>query len=46
MGPEGLELLELAKKETGLPIVSEVMDISQLQYFDNVGPSFSASSRA
>ena len=36
MGPEGLELLELAKKETGLPIVSEVMDISQLQYFDNV----------
>ena len=36
MGPEGLELLELAKKETGLSIVSEVMDISQLQYFDNV----------
>lgn len=36
MGPEGLELLELAKKETGLPIVSEVMDISQLRYFDNV----------
>ena len=30
MGPEGLKLLELAKKETGLPIVSEVMDISQL----------------
>ena len=29
-------MLELAKKETGLPIVSEVMDISQLQYFDNV----------
>ena len=36
MGPEGLKLLKLAKKETGLPIVSEVMDISQLQYFDNV----------
>ena len=36
MGPEGLKLLELAKKETGLPIVSEVMDVSQLQYFDNV----------
>lgn len=36
MGPEGLHLLELAKKETGLPIVSEVMDPSQLQYFDNV----------
>ena len=36
MGPSGLALLEAAKKETGLPIVSEVMDISQLEYFDNV----------
>ena len=36
MGPSGLELLDAAKKETGLPIVSEVMDPSQLQYFDNV----------
>ena len=36
MGPEGLELLELAKKKLVFPIVSEVMDISQLQYFDNV----------
>lgn len=36
MGPSGLELLELAKKETGLPIVSEVMDPSQLEFFDNV----------
>ena len=36
MGPSGLELLEAAKKETGLPIVSEVMEPSQLQYFDNV----------
>ncbi|MDY3973727.1 3-deoxy-7-phosphoheptulonate synthase [uncultured Veillonella sp.] len=36
MGPSGLELLLLAKKETGLPIVSEVMDPSQLQYFDEV----------
>ena len=36
MGPSGLALLEIAKKETGLPIVSEVMDPSQLQYFDNV----------
>ena len=36
MGPSGLELLEAATKETGLPIVSEVMDPSQLQYFDNV----------
>ena len=36
MGSSGLALLEAAKKETGLPIVSEVMDISQLEYFDNV----------
>ena len=36
MGPSGLDLLEAAKKETGLPIVSEVMDPSQLEYFDNV----------
>lgn len=36
MGPSGLALLEEAKKETGLPIVSEVIDISQLEYFDNV----------
>lgn len=36
MGPTGLALLEAAKKETGLPIVSEVMDPSQLEYFDNV----------
>ena len=36
MGPSGLALLEAAKNETGLPIVSEVMDPSQLEYFDNV----------
>ena len=36
MGPSGLELLVAAKKETGLPIVSEVMDPSQLEYFDDV----------
>ena len=36
MGPSGLALLEAAKKETGLPIVAEVMDPSQLEYFDNV----------
>lgn len=36
MGPSGLELLLEAKKETGLPIVSEVMDISQLEYFEDV----------
>ena len=33
---EGLRLLSIAKKETGLPLVSEVMDISQLKYFDDV----------
>ncbi|MDO5040504.1 MAG: 3-deoxy-7-phosphoheptulonate synthase [Peptoniphilus sp.] len=36
MGTDGLELLLKAKKETGLPIVSEVMDASQLQYFKDV----------
>ena len=36
MGPAGLDLLVAAKKETGLPIVSEVMDASQLEYFDDV----------
>ena len=33
---EGIELLLEAKKETGLPIVSEVMDLSQLPLFENV----------
>ncbi len=33
---EGLRLLLLAKKETGLPIVTEIMDISQLPVFDEV----------
>jgi len=33
---EGLELLKKAKEETGLPIVSEIMDISQLELFDDV----------
>lgn len=36
MRGEGLRLLSLAKKMTGLPIVSEVMDISQLELFDDV----------
>ncbi len=36
MRGEGLRLLSLAKKQTGLPIVSEVMDISQLPLFDDV----------
>ncbi|MCL2517769.1 MAG: 3-deoxy-7-phosphoheptulonate synthase [Oscillospiraceae bacterium] len=33
---EGIELLLEAKKETGLPIVSEVMDLSQLPLFEEV----------
>ncbi|MCR5502709.1 MAG: 3-deoxy-7-phosphoheptulonate synthase [Lachnospiraceae bacterium] len=36
LGKSGIELLLLAKKETGLPIVTEVMDISQLELFDDV----------
>lgn len=36
LGEEGLRLLSLAKKETGLPIVTEIMEISQLEYFDDV----------
>ena len=33
---EGLRLLSLAKKETGLPIVTEVMDQNDLDLFDDV----------
>lgn len=36
MGADGIDLLLLAKKETGLPIVSEIMDISQLPFFEDV----------
>ena len=36
IGADGLELLLLAKKETGLPIVTELMDMSQLPLFDEV----------
>ncbi len=36
LGADGIELLKLAKKETGLPIVTELMDVSQLKYFDDV----------
>lgn len=32
----GIELLLEAKKETGIPIVTEVMDISQLPLFDEI----------
>ena len=33
---EGLRLLSIAKKETGLPIVTELMDIEHLDLFDDV----------
>lgn len=36
MEAEGIELLVKAKKSVGLPIISEIMDISQLHYFDEV----------
>ncbi len=36
LGAEGLRLLSAAKKETGLPTVTELMDISQLELFDDV----------
>ncbi len=36
LGAEGLRLLKLAKEETGLPIVSELMDASQLPLFKDV----------
>ncbi|MCL2186800.1 MAG: 3-deoxy-7-phosphoheptulonate synthase, partial [Treponema sp.] len=33
---EGLELLYEAKKETGLPIVSEIMNVNHIELFNNV----------
>jgi 3-deoxy-7-phosphoheptulonate synthase len=36
MGCEGLDLLVEARKETGLPIVTELMEISQLELFGDV----------
>lgn len=32
----GIHMLEKAKEETGLPIVTEIMDISHLELFENV----------
>lgn len=34
---EGLRLLALAKQHTGLPIVTEIMDVNQLDNFDKYG---------
>jgi len=36
MGSEGIQLLLEAKKETGLKIITEIMDIAQLPLFDEV----------
>jgi 3-deoxy-7-phosphoheptulonate synthase len=36
MGCTGIDLLVEAKKETGLPIVTELMEINQLELFDDV----------
>lgn len=36
LGKQGLDFLSAAKKETGLPIVTELMDIRQLEYFGDV----------
>ena len=36
LGEEGLEYLKVARQETGLPIVTELMDLSQLPLFKDV----------
>jgi len=36
LGADGLELLKLAREETGLPIVTEIMDAEQLPLFKDV----------
>ena len=36
LGSQGIDLLLEAKKETGLPIVTELMNISQLPLFDEI----------
>ena len=36
LGAEGIEILKAAKKETGMPIVSEIMDISKLPLFEGI----------
>ena len=36
LGAEGLELLKIARAETGLPIVTEIMNIDQLPLFADV----------
>ncbi|MCL2525447.1 MAG: 3-deoxy-7-phosphoheptulonate synthase [Coriobacteriia bacterium] len=36
MQADGIELLLEARKNTGLPIVTEIMDLNQLEFFDEV----------
>lgn len=36
LGAKGIDILKAAKKETGMPIVSEIMDISKLPLFEDV----------
>ncbi|MDL2217284.1 3-deoxy-7-phosphoheptulonate synthase [Christensenellaceae bacterium OttesenSCG-928-M15] len=36
LGADGIELLLLAKRETGLPVVTEIMDVTHLPLFENV----------
>ena len=36
LGKRGLDILRLAKRETGMPIVTELMNLSQLELFDDV----------
>ena len=36
LGSEGLRMLTLAKKETGLPIVTELMDFADIELFNDV----------
>lgn len=36
LGAEGLRLLSLAKRETGLPIVTELMDFKDIELFNDV----------
>lgn len=36
LGVKGLEFLLTAKKESGLPVVTELMDLNDLEFFENV----------
>ena len=36
LGKEGIDILKKARSETGLPIVTEIMDVSDINLFDDV----------